>query len=385
MRVPLVDLDAQYRHIRNEINRAILYVLESGNFIMGKYVRQFEENFAGYNGCRFAISVANGTDALIIALKALGIGKDDEVITTPFTFFATAEAIIQAGARPVFVDIDPFTYNIDANAIEKKINENTRAIIPVHIFGNPAKMDRIMEIAKNYKLYVIEDACQAVGARYKGKRVGTIGDAGCFSFFPSKNLGCYGDGGMIVTDNEEVAIIARALRSHGGGETGAKAYSLINGCEEKRNADKYDNFLIGYNSRLDEIQAAVLDVKLRYLDEWNRLRRERAYYYNEGLRGYPLVTPGEEGEAEAVYHIYTLRNPKRDRIIDRLKEKGIASRVYYHVPLHLQKGLRFLGCGEGDFKQAESVIRDMFSIPIYPELKKDEQDFIMETIIESLS
>lgn len=385
MVIPLVDLKAQYTTIKDEINNAITDVLKSGNFVMGKHVQQFEENFANYNGSKYAVSVANGTDAMVIAFKALGIGKDDEVITSPFTFFATAEAIVQAGATPVFVDIDPYTYNIDVDRIEEKINSNTKAILPVHIFGNPAEIDKIMEIAKKHNLYVIEDACQAVGARYKEKYAGTIGDIGCFSFFPSKNLGCYGDGGMLITDNEEVAVMAKALRSHGGGKMGAKAYNLINNHVGRENPDKYYNYLIGYNSRLDEIQAAILDVKLKYLDKWNQLRRERANYYNQKLAGYPLITPKEGDEGEAVYHIYTLRSNKRDKIINDLKSRNIDARIYYPVPLHLQKSLKYLGYREGDFRQTEEIIQSIFSLPMYPELSREGQGFIVETIISSIS
>jgi len=385
MSISIVDLKAQYKTIKDEINNAISNVLECGKFIMGKHVQQFEENFAEYNGCKYAVSVANGTDALVIALKALGISENDEVITSPFSFFASVEAIVQVSAWPVFVDIDPSTYNIDAKRIEEKINDNTKAIIPVHIFGNPADMDKIMEIARKYNLNVIEDACQAIGARYRGKCAGTIGDVGCFSFFPSKNLGCYGDGGMLVTDNEEIAVIAKALRSHGGGKIGAEAYNLINGYEERGNPDKYYNYLIGYNSRLDEIQAAILNVKLKYIDRWNELRREKAYYYNGKLFGYPFITPEEEDEAKAVYHIYTLRNKNRDKIIADLKARDIDSRIYYPVPLHFQKSLKHLGYREGDLRQTEEVVRNIFSLPIYPELKREEQDFIIETIISSIS
>ncbi|MDI6705306.1 MAG: DegT/DnrJ/EryC1/StrS family aminotransferase [Bacillota bacterium] len=384
MGIPLVDLNAQYQSIKEEVNAAVSGVINSGKFIMGKHVREFEENFAQYSGSKFAISVANGTDALVIALKALGIGPGDEIVTTPFTFFATCEAIVQCGAKPVFADIDAYTYNIDPDAIKKCVTGATKAIIPVHIFGNPANMDSILEVAQEYRLIVVEDACQAVGANYKGKKVGTIGDAGCFSFFPSKNLGCCGDGGMIITDSEKVAVMARALRSHGGGEDGAKAYRLLYGCETGEIPDKYNNYLVGYNSRLDEMQAAILNVKLRYIDRWNQLRRQKAYYYNARLKDYPFITPKEEEPAEAVYHIYTLRTNQRDKIIRSLKEKGIEARVYYHIPLHLQKALGFLGYRKGDFINTETVIEEMFSIPMYPELTVKEQDYIIDAMIDSL-
>lgn len=384
MGIPLVDLNAQYQSIKGEVDAAVSEVISSGKFIMGTHVREFEENFAGYSGSKFAISVANGTDALVIALKALSIGPGDEVVTTPFTFFATCEAIVQCGAKPVFADIDACTYNIDPDAVKKCITDATKAIIPVHIFGNPANMDRILEIAQEYNLLVVEDACQAIGASYKGKKAGTIGNVGCFSFFPSKNLGCCGDGGMIITDSEKVAVMARALRSHGGGEDGAKAYRLLYGCETGEIPDKYNNYLVGYNSRLDEIQAAILNVKLRYIDGWNELRREKAQYYNSRLKGHSFLAPKEEEHAEAVYHIYTLRTNRRNETVSRLKEKGIEARLYYHIPLHLQKALGFLGYRKGDFKNAETVIEEMFSIPLFPELTEKEQDYIIDAMTASL-
>ena len=287
MNIPLIDLKAQYESLAEELNKAALGVLSSANYIMGKTVIEFEKEFARFIGVKHAISVGNGTDALVIALKAMGIGEGDEVITTPFTFFATAETISAVGATPVFVDVNKETFNIDVTKIEEKITSKTKAIMPVHIFGQSADMDEINEIAKKHNLLVIEDACQAVGGKYKGRKIGTLGDVACFSFFPTKNLGCAGDGGIIVTDNEEIATIARALRTHGSGENGQKAYNLLNNIEEEiktaegandtvYNPLKYYNYLIGYNSRLDAVQAAILSVKLKEIDNWNAKKKRNS-------------------------------------------------------------------------------------------------------------
>jgi len=383
--IPIVDLTAQYSSIGEEIQKEVSRVLESGSYIMGKQVRQFEENFAAYIGCKYAIGVANGTDALVISLMAAGIGEGDEVITSTFSFFATAEAIIRVGAKPVFADIDAKTYNIDPGDIERKITGRTKAVVSVHIFGNPANMEKILEVASRHKLYVIEDACQAVGALFNGKRAGSFGNAGCFSFFPSKNLGCCGDGGAIVTNDERIAVIARALSSHGGGKTGLRAYNLITGSNEKGNPDKYCNYLVGFNSRLDEIQAAILNVKLKYLDRWNEQRREKAYLYNSAFRGYPIQIPKEETGAQSVYHIYTIRTGSRDTLFKKLREQGVDARVYYSIPLHLQKGLAHLGYKKGDMRIAEDVIPSMISLPLYPELTAKEQNKIIECIIGTLT
>lgn len=302
MNIPLIDLKAQYESLAEDLDKAALGVLSSANYIMGKTVTDFEKEFADFIGVKHAISVGNGTDALVLALKSMGIGEGDEVITTPFTFFATAETISAVGATPVFVDVDKETFNIDVTKIEEKITSKTKAIMPVHIFGQSADMDEINEIAKKHNLYVIEDACQAIGGKYRGRKIGTLGDVACFSFFPTKNLGCAGDGGMIVTDNDEIAIIARALRTHGSGENGQKAYNLLNNIEEEiktaegandtvYNPLKYYNYLIGYNTRLDAIQAAILSVKLKEIDSWNAKRREIVELYNEALQNSDLVTP----------------------------------------------------------------------------------------------
>ena len=288
MSVKLIDLTGQYNEIQKEVEESVINVMRSTNYIMGQEVQNFEENIAKYLGVKHAISVANGTDALILSLAALGIKKGDEIITTPFTFFATAESIERVGAVPVFVDIDKETLNIDPALVEKKITERTKAILPVHIFGNPCDMDAINEVAKKHNLYVIEDACQAIGAKYKGKQVGTLSDVSCFSFFPTKNLGGMGDGGLVATNNDDIAKIVKALKNHGSGVLGREALKLLNpdfkdDAEFVEGFEKYYNYLIGYNSRLDEMQAAILNVKLKYIDEWNQKRRNVAVQYKKGL------------------------------------------------------------------------------------------------------
>lgn len=391
MNIPLIDLKAQYKSISEDLDRVTKEVLSSAGYIMGKNVTEFEKEFAEYIGVKHAISVGNGTDALVIALKSLGIGVGDEVITTPFTFFATAETISAVGAVPVFVDVEKDTFNIDPSKIEEKITEKTKAIVPVHIFGQSAKMDEINAIAEKHNLKVIEDACQAIGGKYKGRNIGTLGDVACFSFFPTKNLGCAGDGGIIVTDNDDVATIARALRTHGSGENGQKAYNLLNNINEEidtvQNADdtvynplKYYNYLIGYNTRLDAIQAAILRVKLPYIDEWNAKRREIAKIYDESLKDTDLVTPFVDENNVPVYHMYILQSEEREAILGKLKENGVATGVYYPVPLHLQKVYKNLGYKEGDMPVAEYLSHRTFAIPVYPELTKEQVDYVIDSI-----
>ena len=391
MNIPLIDLKAQYNSLAEELNNVTLEVLSSANYIMGKNVVEFEKEFADYIGVKHAISVGNGTDALVLSLKAMKIGPGDEVITTPFTFFATAEAISAVGATPIFVDVDKETFNIDVNLIEEKITDKTKAIMPVHIFGQSADMDPINEIAKKHNLLVLEDACQAIGGKYKGRNIGTLGDVACFSFFPTKNLGCAGDGGMIVTDNDEIATILRALRTHGSGENGQKAYNLLNNIEEEiqtaNGADdtvynplKYYNYLIGYNTRLDAIQAAILRVKLREIDKWNAKRREIVEIYNKELHNLDLVTPSVLEGNEHVYHMYILQSENRAEVLSKLKEKNVATGVYYPVPLHLQKVYKDLGYKEGDMPVAEYLSKRTFAIPVYPELEKEQIDYIINSL-----
>jgi Predicted pyridoxal phosphate-dependent enzyme apparently involved in regulation of cell wall biogenesis len=393
MNIPLIDLKAQYKSISEDLDRVTKEVLSSASYIMGNNVTGFEKEFAEYIGVKHAISVGNGTDALVIALKSLGISPGDEVITTPFTFFATAETISAVGAIPVFVDVEKDTFNIDPAKIEEKITKNTKAIVPVHIFGQSAKMDEINEIAKKHDLKVVEDACQAIGGKYKERKIGTLGDVACFSFFPTKNLGCAGDGGMIVTDDDNVATIAKALRTHGSGENGQKAYNLLNNITEEvatvQNADdtvynplKYYNYLIGYNTRLDAIQAAILRVKLPHIDSWNAKRRDIAKIYDEKLKDTDLVTPYISEENEPVYHMYIIQSENREAMLNKLKEKGVATGVYYPVPLHLQKVYKNLGYKEGDMPVAEYLSHRTFAIPVYPELTDEEVNYIVESIKE---
>lgn len=391
MNIPLIDLKAQYNSLSKELNEAAIDVLSSANYIMGKNVIEFEKEFSNYIGTKHSISVGNGTDALVIALKSMGIGEGDEVITSTFTFFASAESISAVGATPVFVDVKKDTFNIDPEKIEEKITSKTKAIIPVHIFGQCADMDEINLIAKKHNLYVLEDACQAIGGEYKGRKVGTLGDMACFSFFPTKNLGCAGDGGMIVTNNDKLATIATALRTHGSGENGQKAYNLLNNIEEEvktaqdandtvYNPLKYYNYLIGYNSRLDAIQAAILRIKLREIDNWNNKRREIVQRYNDSFRGLNVVTPAVQKDIRHVYHMYILQSEERGRVLEELKKKGIATGVYYPVPLHLQKVYRNLGYKEGDLPVAEYLSHRTFAIPVYPELNDDQVNYIIDAV-----
>lgn len=391
MNIPLVDLKAQYKTIEDKAVKAVSEVLSSANYIMGKDVIEFEKEFAEYVGAKHAISVGNGTDALVIALMACGIKAGDEVITTTFTFFSTAESISAIGATPVFVDVEKDTYNIDPLKIEEKITEKTKAIMPVHIFGQPAKMDEIMTIAKKYNLKVIEDAAQAVGAEYKDRKVGNIGDVGCFSFFPTKNLGCAGDGGIITTSDDNIATIVKALRTHGSGENGQRAYNLLNKIEEEINSSeghddtvynplKYYNYLIGFNSRLDTIQAAILRIKLRYIDNWNEVRRQNARIYEEKLKETSLTLPKIIAEGKSVYNMYVVQSENRDDVINKLKEKGISTGVYYPIPMHLQKVYKDLGYKEGDMPIAEYLSHRTFAIPVFPELSIEQKDYIIENI-----
>ncbi|MBW6410549.1 DegT/DnrJ/EryC1/StrS family aminotransferase [Clostridium weizhouense] len=393
MNIPLVDLKAQYKSIKNYADNKVNEVLSSASYIMGKDVIEFEKEAQDYLGVKHAISVGNGTDALVVALMALGIGKGDEVITTPFTFFATAESISFIGATPVFVDVEKDTYNIDPSKIEEKITEKTKAIMPVHIFGQPAKMDEIKKIAKKHKLKVIEDAAQAFGSEYKGKKVGSIGDVGCFSFFPTKNLGCAGDGGMITTSDDNIATIVKALRTHGSGENGQKAYNLLNNINEEvkisedhddtvYNPLKYYNYLIGFNTRLDTIQAALLRVKMNYIDEWNKIRRENARIYDENLKDTSLTLPVTIDEGKSVYNMYVVQSNDREKFVNRLKEKGISTGIYYPVPMHLQKVYKNLGYKEGDMPVAEYLSHRTFAIPVFPELTNEQKEYIIYSIKE---
>ncbi|WMJ24270.1 DegT/DnrJ/EryC1/StrS family aminotransferase [Paludicola sp. MB14-C6] len=395
MKIPLLDLQRQYQNIKQEADTAVCEVLTNAHYIMGENVLSFEKEFADYVGVKHAISVGNGTDALVIALKAMGIGKDDEVITTPYTFFATAEAISFVGATPVFVDVRLDTYNIDETKIEEKITSKTKAIMPVHIFGQCAEMDAINAIAKKHGLLVIEDACQAAGAEYNGKKAGSLADMSCFSFFPTKNLGCAGDGGMICTDNDDLAIICKALKIHGSGEMGEKAYNLLHhieaDVEEDTSTDntiynpkKYYNYLIGHNSRLDETQAALLRIKLRHLDTYIQNRRAVADRYNNAFAHTNLVTPKCGEKSVPAYHLYILQFEDREKIVSYLAQNEIATGTYYPVPLHLQKCYTSLGYKKGDMPNAEYLSERTFAIPMFPELTQEEADFIITTIKKAI-
>ncbi len=349
MKVPFVDLKAQYATIHAEIDAAIKRVIDRTSFIGGEEVAAFDQEFAAYCEARAAVGVSNGTEALRLALMACDIGPGDEVITTPFTFIATSEAIVQVGATPVFVDIDPKTRNIDASLIAGAITPRTRAVIPVHLYGYPAEMDAICRIARQHGLKVIEDAAQAHGARFKGTRVGNFGDATCFSFYPGKNLGAYGDAGAVVTNDEALATRIRLLRDHG-------------------RLEKYEHQIIGYNSRLDGIQAAILRVKLQRLDQWNAARRQHNHVYRELLQDLPVVLPFEQANVEPVYHLFVVSSPARDKIRAALEKDGVSTGVHYPLPLHLQPALKHLGYGQGDFPESERAAKEVLSLPMFPEM-----------------
>ncbi len=391
MNIPLLNLKRQYKYLKNDIEQKISEILVSGAYINGPNTKEFEKRVADYLGVKHAIGIANGTDALIISLKALGIKEGDEVITTPFTFFATAEAISVVGAKPVFIDVKLNDFNIDPDKIEEAITDKTKAIMPVHIFGTPAEMDKINKIAKKNNLYVIEDACQAIGAKYGSEMVGSLGDLACFSFFPTKNLGTYGDGGLITTNNDDLATICRAIKAHGSGENGEKAYNLLNNIqktvEEDKNPDdtvynpkKYYNYLIGHNSRLDELHAGILNVKLNYLDEWNNKRIENAKFYDENLKDSEFTLMKLDENNKNVYHMYILQSEDREGITKKLSENGIGYGVYYPVPLHLQKAYEYLGYKEGDLPNADYLSKRTFAIPVDPELTEEEKEYILNIL-----
>lgn len=392
MNIPLLNLKRQYTYLKDDIEKVISNILESGAYINGPYTKELESKLAKYLDVKHVIGVANGTDALVIALEALGIKEGDEVITTPFTFFATAEAISVVGAKPVFVDVSLDDFNIDVNKIEEAITERTKAIMPVHIFGTPADMDKINEIAKKYNLYVIEDACQAIGAKYRDKMVGGLGDVACFSFFPTKNLGTYGDGGLITTNSDEIAAICRALKAHGSGVNGEIAFNLLNDIKEEVEEDKctndtvynpkkYYNHLIGHNSRLDEIHAGILSVKLDYLDRWNNQRIENTKYFDENLKDTELKLMKLDENNKNVYHMYIVQSENREELTKKLDEAGIGYGVYYPVPLHLQKVYKDLGYKVGDLPNAEYLSTRTLAIPVDPEMTEEERKYIVEVLI----
>ncbi|MBP3820744.1 DegT/DnrJ/EryC1/StrS family aminotransferase [bacterium] len=361
--IPIFDSKRQYAQIGEEAEKAVCDVMRSGCYILGPNVKALESELASYIGCKYTVALNSGTDALHVALRALNIGAGDEVITTAFTFVATAEAIGMVGAKPVFVDIDPNTFNIDPKKIEKAITPKTKAIIPVHLYGQPCDMDAIMDIAHRHNLKVIEDCCQAIGALYKGKMVGTFGDIGCYSFYPTKNLGTMGDGGLCTVNSEELRDHLIALRNHG---------SMV----------RYHNDELGVNSRLDEIQAAILRVKAKYIDEWNTARREHAAYYNQLFsKCSDVQTPKELDDTYCVYHQYTVKIPNRDEVHKMLGEAGIGAMLYYPIPLHFQKVNAWLGMGKGSLPVTEANTECVISLPMFPELTREEQETVADTLI----
>lgn len=362
MKVPFIDLARQHRPIRDELFQAFKRVFESNQFVLGEEVKLFEQEAASYVGVRYAIGVSNCTNALLLSLKALGVEPGDEVITTPFTFVATAEVIALLGAKPAFCDIDPQDYNIAPDKIESTITDKTKALLPVHLYGQSADMDRIMPIAREHNLGVVEDMAQAIGAKYKGKSVGIFGDTACISFFPTKNLSALGDAGMILTNNDRLNEKLRAFRVHGASQ-------------------KYHHEFLGYNDRLDAIQAAFLRIKLQYLDSWNEKRRQIAKEYDNALKGI-VDTPFIHPENETIYHQYTIRTPQRDKLQRHLTDKGIGTAIHYPIPLHVQPAFRYLGYKEGDFPEAERAAREVVSLPIHHTLTDEEVDYTISAIKE---
>jgi dTDP-4-amino-4,6-dideoxygalactose transaminase len=360
--IPLVDLKLQYQLHKAEIDAAMQQSAAAAAYILGPNVKALEADLAAYCQCSHGVGVANCTDALHLSLRAMGIGPGDEVVTTPFTFVATTEAIGILGATPVFVDIVPETFNLDPALLEAAVTPRTRVILPVHLYGQPCEMDPILDIAHRHGLRVVEDCAQAIGATYRGRKVGSMGDLGCLSFFPSKNLGCFGDGGMVVSNDAEAAAHVEMLRRHGG-------------------KVKYHHSEIGLNSRLDDLQAAILRVKFRYLEEWHDARRRHAARYTEMLQGAPgIVLPTEIDDVRAVYHQYTVRVQDRKAVQARLAEAGVSSFVYYPVPLHLQEVHAALGYSRGDFPHAEAAADEALSLPMFPEMTEEQQDQVVDAL-----
>lgn len=364
MPIPFLDLKAQHAPLRDEILAAIARVVDESAFAGGPYVAAFEKDFAAYCGASHCVGLASGTDALWFALLALGVGPGDEVITVPATFMATAEAITYCGARPVFVDIDPQTYTLDPRLLEQAITPRTKAIIPVHLFGQPADLDPILDLARRRGLFVIEDACQAHGADYRGHRAGSLGIAGCFSFYPGKNLGAFGEAGAVVTNDDALRRKVEMLRDHG-------------------QARKYHHDLVGWNGRMDGIQGAVLSIKLKHLERTNAARRVHAAHYHRRLAHFgQIITPYEATYARHVYHIYALRVSQRDRVLRELGERGIGCGIHYPVPVHLQAAYRQLGHQPGDFPVAERCASELLSLPMFPELTDEQVESVARTLGE---
>lgn len=363
MNIQFVDLKKQYAPLKEEILSGIAQVLDGMHLFLGENVQQLEKDFAQFCGASHGIGVSDGTDALNIILRAMDIGAGDEVITVSHTFIASTEAILLTGAKPVFVDIDPATYLMDVSQVEPKITSRTKAILPVHLYGQTVDMDPLLEIASRHGLRVIEDACQAHGAEYKGRKAGTLGDAAAFSFYYSKNLGAYGEGGFISSNNAELTAKMRKVRDHGSGV-------------------RYHHDLIGVNGRLDEIQAVVLRAKLPYLAEWNKKRREHAKLYSDLLTGTPVTLPSEYAENTSVYHLYVIGAPKRDELQAFLKDRGVFTGIHYPIPVHLQKAVEFLGNKQGDFPATEYATTQILSLPMYAELTEEEIKYTVSAIKE---
>lgn len=391
MKIQLMNVQRQHETYASEYEEAALKVLRSGQYIGGNEVLSFEEEFTNYFGAKYGISCGNGTDAIILALRALGIGKGDEVITVSWTFFATAESIVAVGATPVFIDVCKDTYCMDPSLIEAAITERTKAVLPVHFYGNSCEMDTIKDICKKHKLFLITDCAQAAGTRYKGDRKNILGDVSCFSFFPTKNLGCDGDGGMILTDDENIAKACRSLKVHGSGKDGL--WTLKRGYEMRgepfpenmpMGENKYYNYLIGYNSRLDALQAAILRKKLTHLEEFVDKRRKNAATYNNEFRDTGYTIPVEGKDSHHSYYIYALKHDNAKGIMKRLKDAGVACGTYYPVPLHLQGVFAPLGYTMGDLPVTEELSRTTFAIPVFPELLNDERQYIIDQVKQAL-
>lgn len=387
MMIPAMNVTRQYESIKDELDAAALNILHEGQYILGKPVEDFEKAFANYCGVKYAVGVGNGSDALVIALKACGVKPGDEVITTDMSFIATAEAIVAVGAKPVFVDCKRDTYTVCPEEIRKNITDKTTAVIPVHLYGQCADMDAINQIAREYNLKVIEDAAQAAGADYKGHKAGSMGDAGCISFFPTKNLGCAGDGGMILTNDESVYRQCKALRAHGSGLDAWYTYGVQNNVKTSEkdinfngNLPKYFNFIDGYNSRLDAIQAAILMAKLPHLDDWNRRRGKIAQQYDERIINPAVRKPVTAKGNSHIYYVYTIAAENRDGLRAYLEKNGIKSGVYFPVPFHRQKVFEKFGYKSGDFPNAEYVAEHTLILPMFPELTQEEIDKVIEVV-----
>ncbi len=391
MDIQLMNVRRQHEEHADEYEQAALAVMRSGGYIGGAEVFAFEEEFAAYQGAKYGVSCGNGTDALLLALRALGIGRGDEVITVSWTFFATAESIAATGATPVFVDVDGDTYNMDPEKVEAAVTDRTKAVLPVHFYGQSCDMDALRAVCRKYGLYLIMDCAQSAGTKYRGERKNTLGDVSCFSFFPTKNLGCDGDGGMVLTDDENIARACRALKVHGSGKDGL--WTLRREYERQGRPfpenmpvgeSKYYNYLLGYNTRLDAIQAAILRRKLTHMDEFIAGRRRNAALYNEALKDTEYVTPAEMPDSEHSYYLYALKHPRAAEIMERLKAAGVPTGVYYPVPLHLQGAFKDLGYREGDLPVTEELSRTTFVIPVFPELYDEEREHIIAALKNAL-